>query len=108
MTLAQYKKGTPSVQAGQDPLAISTAKQLGVTTYGATGIVYPEYNAQGNETGRLRTDGTFVRNQPTTTSTNVATFGQPILVSTTTVVQTNVGSVIDPRAIVTQNSNTRQ
>jgi RHS repeat-associated protein len=94
-----------TVQAGQEPLAISITKGLGITTYGATGSVDAEKDANGNETGRLVTDdGSFFKNTLTTnymTITNIQ--GQSVQIATgTTFTQTNLGNVIDPKALLTQ------
>lgn len=111
-----------SASKGQDPFAVSMAKELQVTTYGATGSVYPE-KVNGNETGRLKTDGTFMMNTPTvTTSTSDVKvpiilpniFGGglistpftktvPVTTTTVTVKQTNVGNTIDPQKIFPKN-----
>jgi hypothetical protein len=111
----------PNQIKGQDPLAISMTKELKVTTYGATGSVFPEI-VNGKETGRLKTDGTFMMNTPivTTTTKNVKVANPLIIptlppliiprtktiqVTTTTVdvKQTNVGNIIDPSKIFPQN-----
>lgn len=106
-----------------DPLAVSMTKELQVTTYGATGAVYPEV-VNGKETGRLKTDGTFIMNTPvvttTTTYKTVTTYISnggamgglpvpipittkvPVTTTTVTVQQTDVGKVIDPAKIFPQ------
>ena len=92
------------MDAGQDPFAVSLTKELGVTTYGATGQVSPEI-VDGKETGRLITDGSFIKNVATTNS-YLESVPDPVLgsitivITVTTVVQTNVGKVIDPKQAV--------
>lgn len=105
---------------GSDPLAVSMTKELRITTYGATGAVYPEI-VNGKETGRLMTDGTFMMNTPvvttTTTYKTVTTYISnggamgglpiptpittkvPVTTTSVTVQQTDVGKVIDPAKI---------
>ena len=88
---------------GSDPLAVSMTKELGVTTYGSTGAVYPEI-VNGKETGRLATDGTFIK---TELNGSVDKKIRIPLLGTFTfkvpqVKQTDVGKVIDPAKIFPQ------
>jgi RHS repeat-associated protein len=83
--------GTPS-------LAESMAQELGVTVYAATGSVYPE-NANGKETGKLQTDGTFYMYKMTP-ETTVEVPGYGTLTIPASVGTTNIGKSIDPSKLV--------
>lgn len=95
---------TDQLKPGQDPIALFFTKQLGVTTYGSVGNVSPEI-VNGKETGRLISDGNWVKNQVTVT-TSTFSIKLPFIgkininIPKITVTQTNVGKYLDPKQIV--------
>ena len=112
LVLGACNCGNPngSPKMSEENLAQNSALQLGITTYGATGSVYPEYTKNKKaETGRLRTDGTFIKYEPYTVTTTVTTttphkflgftLWKSVDKKTTTetkVKSTDVGNTIDP------------
>ncbi|HEU4472907.1 MAG TPA: hypothetical protein VFR58_17555 [Flavisolibacter sp.] len=81
-------------------LAYSITNLTGVTTIAATGAVYPELNS-GKETGKLKTDGTFIKNEQIVVITMVpilvpglGVFNMPV--PTLEIKQTDLGKIINP------------
>ena len=96
----------------QNGYIVTEHKQIGITTYGATGQVSPELDVNGKESGKLITDGNWVKNERVVSSSTVS-FKLPIIgkisfkVPKVTYKQTNTGKVLDPKKVVSQTSNSQ-
>jgi RHS repeat-associated protein len=107
--------GQPKMEGNN--IAEDAARELGITTYGATDKVEPE-EKNGKETGRLTTHGHFIKFTPVTTrrwgkiSKPVKIFGITVWhkeeyawITEVIVQKTDVGKVLDPRIVTSTNPN---